>query len=421
MVPRPPPYPTLLTPALRGDRAAVHTALAATHDTDDDATLTAAARALFALGDRRDATRWLRRALDRGGPQADALASVSLPDPSAALARRLGDPDPAIRADAACDMAWRRLRAGDRSAAGDAIEHALRMAPHHAEARHWWDWLQDSGDPVGDLAALDAGGGTSRDARALCPRVDLGWLSPERWWRRIMGGLWSRPAPGGTALHRLQRWGVVSRALAADACYRRLPFEHPLAAAERTLDRARSRARQDRCPADAAQEAWRLVGRVAPDALVPMARALTRLGAEHPGAAPTGLVAVEVLSQVQPASARWPAARARLLAHVHRPAAARAEARAALRRSDLDAGSFIDAVHALSAAGADEEARGVARRACRDPRLAPAAEQLLAVRPRRRTPDPRRPPGGRQNRPRPCRPLRRPASSPFPAPGSSTS
>ena len=402
--PKPDPFETILAPALRGEDATTRTRIAAIPAAAGDPWFAVAARAMWALGEPTAGRRAMHRALDQGGPQADALASLACPDPSAPLARRRAATDPAIRADAACDLAWRHLQAGDRGAAAGAIEHALHDAPHHAEARHWWDWLQSPGEPVQAVIALSRSRPAPRDARALCPQPSLGWFSPERWWRRVVGGLWSRPAPGGSALRRLQAWGIVSRALGSELAYARMPQAHPRVLAERALDRAQSRARQGRCPADAAAEAWRLMGRVAPDTLLPMAKALTRLGADHPGAAPTGLIAVETLHQLEPARCSWPAARARILAHLRRPEAARTEARAVLRRSDLQGPAIADALHALSLSGAAEEAREIAKRVCHDRRLAGTAERLLKARRPRPSLGQRGAPRLRQERPRSCRP-----------------
>lgn len=364
------PFDLLLRPVIDGDPSRALEALRAAPAGRTDLWRTTAARAAFAVGRHRTGMRALHRALAAGGTHADALASVVLLDPSRPLARRLSDPDPATRADAACDLAARRVRDGAPEAARAAVQQALLTMPHHAEALHWLDWLDSASGRLGTSVALAAEGDTLR------PRPELGWLSQERWWRRVGGGLWTHRAASGSALLQLQRSGTVSRVLAGDDTYASLPAGHALGRAEQHLERAVERSAWGRCPASPAATAWSLAARLPDTAIRSMSRVLAELGRDASGAASTSLVALEYLRNVEPASAWAPALRARLLLHLGRTREARLEARRALRRADLTPAALEDACLALAATGSTDEARRAALLATRAPRLEARARTI---------------------------------------------
>lgn len=373
----------LLAPALAGDAQAALSVI--TQDRPPGDWQVVAARALWALGHDEAAAATLERA--PAGPTRDALACVALARPGAALVRRLHAPRASTRADAACDLAWRALRDGKQRHAREAIAIALGAGPHHAEARRWDRFLSQARDPVGAVRRASEDrppcSRADRDARALCPTRRGGWLSPERWWRRVEAGTWTRPAHPASALGRLQRDGVVSRVLATEADYGRLPAPHRLVDAERALDAARALEREGRDPSPAAEEAWALAARVDATAVADCSAALVALSVRAPSAATVGLAAAELLCRTQPAVPAWAAYRARLLAYSGRRDEARAAARrladmAARAPSQLDPVSLGLTLVTLRSTGAKAAAERLGRDAHGDPRLRPVVEHVRA-------------------------------------------
>ncbi len=221
---------------------------------------------------------------------------------------------------------------------------------------------------------------TEREAHALSPHARSGWMSPERWFRRVESGAWSRPAPSGTALARLQRDGVVTRVLGTGRDYARLPAPHRLVDCERALDAALALEREGRDPTPAAEELWALAPRVDAAAIADAAAALVALAVRAPSAARIGLAAAELLCSLQPGTATWRSYRARLLAFVGRQDEARSGARAVgylVRQAPhrLDAVALGLALATLRATGAGAEAERVTTAAAGIPHLAGIAQR----------------------------------------------
>ena len=146
------------------------------------------ARALAVLGQHREADRFARRAFHLGGAEADALATLVGEGAIAIAERRIAEGEvPGDRADAACDLAVLRLRAGDLAGAALAVARAVEECPDHAEAARWSRFLAESRDAV-KLARLApdprrarrARTATQHDAVDLVPTRRTGWVSAVR-------------------------------------------------------------------------------------------------------------------------------------------------------------------------------------------------------------------------------------------------
>lgn len=366
----PDPWVALLAPALahqpdrvfaQRDRLLAHTPAHARGPLQ-----TAFARALFVLGRADAAHAALDVALEGGHVASRQLASVARPDGAAHATALLEHADPAVRADAACDLAARAWVASDPRGARLATDRALAELPHHAEARRW----------LRRLGSGAAAGG--RDDRALLPTAGLGWLSPERHLRRVCAGAWGRPGPSGSGLAALQRIGAVSRVLATDEDYGQLRADHPLVTAERALDQALGLEREGRPAGDAARGAWHRACQVDRAARRDAAGALVALGVRDPSAAAMGLVAAELLTRLEPRQRLWRAYEARLLACIGDVEAATRRADDLLLQVGLDPVAFALCVETLRDGGAHRLAHRRARSACDEPALAATAQLLLA-------------------------------------------
>ncbi len=196
--PAPDPWQRVLTPALRGQRRAFFAAVDAleAEDARHPSLAELTARGLFALGLERAALQSLDLALTGGLPSAFSLAALALPEPEATarLGGWLQELPPAAQADLRCDLAARALLRSDLAGAQAQIDAALCTSPQHAETRRWHRLITDARGRA--CPRTDA-----RERGALLPRAAGGWISEERWLRRITGG-WSRPAAPESGLGR---------------------------------------------------------------------------------------------------------------------------------------------------------------------------------------------------------------------------
>lgn len=319
-----------------------------------------AARALLTIGDSEAAAPHLDRALRAGDLEAEALTRLILPDGAALAERHLLLLPPGQAADAGCDLAWLRLRTGDRDGAHAAVVSALQVCPDHIEAQRWQLALI-RWQPADDC---------------LRPRREHGWLSPERIRRRPHG---HDIAPQTSALGRLRAAGVWLRRIATDAEYDQMDADDPRVSLELAVAGCWAVLRSQRPPAAALAAVWwqalqlsdrrsRLRG----------ARAVVEIALRCPAGDPTGIAAAEVLAIAQPEVPRWQAALARMRAASGDASSIRG-ARAVLRRPALDAESWRLAIAALQLCGLHTEATAHAESALDEPDLERLAFGVLSV------------------------------------------
>lgn len=301
-----------------------------TPESERGALFAVAARAFVALDMHSAAERYLDRALEERGLEGAAVATFQQSDGVRWAKRRMEQGRPGEQADAACDLAVLHLEREDDRAAREAVHEALQRCPEHAEASRWYRFFAEAGPR---LHSFWVGRGppahpAARDAAELRPCPGYGWLSAERWSRRITSGAWVAPARPGSALDRLQIAGVVGRRFALPAEYDARPATLPLTTCELALDHAESLVREGRPAGAAAAQVWTSAGRIDPTACADAAQHLVALGVRCPAAASTGLRAVDHLLQRCPVQPLWLAYRSCLLATVgqHREAIDRARA-----------------------------------------------------------------------------------------------
>lgn len=376
------PWTALLEPALAGNRDAIFArfdSLKALLPPNRQAVLIVIlARALSAAGVPRGAEVALAEGLRLSSPHAAVLARLAQPAPRAQ--RRATPPRlPGDRADEHCETAHQALVVGDTAAAVRAIEAALLATPQHAEARRWRRFLRSTGEtaPQQLRAALACPTQDHGDATGLALSPRLGWMSPERWQRRVLSGAWPSPARPGTGLRRLQAVGVVSRVLAIDGDYALLGGDHALVDAELALDQALSLDREERPAGQAALVAWRAATAVDRTAQRDAAGALAALGVRNDDAASVGLIAVELLRAFEPEVPLWEAYEARLRAALGEHDAAGRAATRLLQRRPADPVAFALGVDALRRAGLRRAARRFTRGALARPETEAVARHLL--------------------------------------------
>jgi hypothetical protein len=207
-----------------------------------------AARAFLVLGDLRRAARHATAAQALGGEEAAALATFLSDDGARwARVRQRVARGRGARADACCDaaaLAWQRT---DLPAAITAASRALAICPTHAEASRWARVLVDAmrGQPMSAL-----------DRLALLPLRENGFVCPERFRRRVLGGYGSlEEAPGDSGLRMLLDSGVSEHFFALPEEHALLPADHPLVGLEVRADRLRSLVAEGR---DTGRDAVRL-------------------------------------------------------------------------------------------------------------------------------------------------------------------
>ena len=313
------------------------------------------ARALLVMQDPEQAHAQLRWA----GNDAEGIALRSVMRREAgALTRRAAAPSPGMAADAACDLAWSRLKRSDHDGAVDAIQQALARCSAHIEARLWCHFLQARA-----LTSLQD---------ALFPTAAQGWLSRERIHHRPAGSAW-RPGPD-SALSWLREAGIPRPQLAPAAHYTTLPSSASLVALEVKLEEA-SALRRSGIPSGAIlKSAWMQGQHQPPEIIRQVARVIIAMAVLDPSAARVGLAAAQVMRQ-RTSCSRLEARTIRLQATLNHPRAL-SEARRALRdAAEPEAWTLIvESIHRL---GHHDEARCAAERALGCAELSGAAYTLL--------------------------------------------
>lgn len=381
------PWWDVFLPALMGETShamAAMVRLEADTPARDRADLYAvSARTFYVLGRPVEARRTAEQAFSLGGAEAEALATMVLPDGPARAERRVETaPRAGLRADAACDLALLRLRDRDVEGARAAVRRALEACPDHVEAGRWATLLEEAPDARKLIRAamepLKPGRRTlpaQRDACDLVPLRRAGFVSTERLNRRVMGGpVQGGWAPAGTALGRLHDAGASAFHFATEAEYRRMPATDTLADLELLLEGVGVRVRAGRDARALAARLWVEAGAYDDVALGDAANALVGLGTQDPRLAPLGWDAADRQCAVYAGEPLWRAYRA-WLGHLAARPEALDDARAVLADRRLHAASFTMAVATLRFGGRREEADAAIARALRDPALAAYARQ----------------------------------------------
>ncbi len=214
----------MVSPALGGVRGRAWEAIAALTEgpvVGPDA-LAEAARAALILGETEAASWLLRRGLSLGSEEARLLEAWSSgadrpPEPT------LGRGSSGQEADDLAGLALWRWRRGDERGAREALAQGRALRPGHAELAG-----------VGEI--IDRKGG---DPRGLLPRAEYGWMSLERWRRRIGG--FPAPVEGESAWATLYEDGITQPCLYTLAGLSGLPPIGIEVEAERAVDRLVSR------------------------------------------------------------------------------------------------------------------------------------------------------------------------------------
>lgn len=338
-------------------------------------------RQLYALGDLLAAERALARLLsgDASDPSLAALATLALPDGDAWAEIRLQTGTPGQRADAGCDLAWRRLWEGDEAGARAAIDGALQVCPGHTEAAWWRRFCDDHRGqlvPVFVRARTDPTAPGALDLAQLVPRQGNGWYSPVRLDRRVLARC-PDPAPRpGSALQRLVDDGVSTRVFATDGDYAAMPDDHPLVQCEAALDLALALEVERRDIRPALQRTWTLAHATDDIAVSDASNALVAMGMRVPEAADLALAAAQHLCDKKPGETLWQSYRAALLATAGQHDDAVQLTATTVASLPLDPVSLQLLISALRTAGAHDRAASLLRRARQDPQLAGAARYL---------------------------------------------
>lgn len=340
------------------------------------------ARAHAALGRPRDAARYADRAYSAGGPEADALATLLRPHGDATIDRRITTHSRAgARADAACDRVLLRVKDGDVPAARRAVEEAFSLCPDHVEATRWRRVLASDDPCVAVRRAVVDGRSArrdpaSREAIELVPVRATGWLSSDRFHRRVLGGPGPAPlAPPTCALGRLQDVGATGGFFALDHEYRVLGPRDPLVALELCAEHLCIEVSVRHDPLATAETLWRRAAELDRVAVHDAAQLLVAQATHDRRLAPLGLEAAEVLLRAGGTEALWRGYRA-WLRHSAGVEGALEDARDVVAAPQGDAAGWSLAVQTLRFAGRPEEAEAAIGRARREPALARAAREL---------------------------------------------
>jgi hypothetical protein len=389
------PWWDLYLPASFGEVDAVLDALEAAEllaVTADRAELYAvAARSFLVIGRFVEAERLAERAFAAGGPEADALATFMRGDgTSRALERMAAATRPGLAADAACDLAALRLANNDATGARAAIARAEELCPGHREAARWArllgtegdlrNILRDSRDP---RRARRATPGPVLDAVELIPTRRTGWVSSERYVRRLVGALGAASssawAPADTALGALQDCGVTTLFFALEGEYAKLPADHPLVRLELAADEVRALVDEARDARVASALLWRDASAIDVVSGEDAAQLLVGLATHDPRLAPQGLrAAVWLREQCPDRGTLWDGYRAWLGAIAGAPDLALARAVATER--PVDPVGWRLAIEALRAGGDPHETDALIRAARKEPALSALAVELLDTR-----------------------------------------
>lgn len=341
-----------------------------------------ASRAFAVLGRPVEAERLSEQAFRLGGVEADALATFLCPDGIERATKRLhGGGRPGLRADGGCDLAALLVQLGRVDAAIEAVDQALAVCPGHAEASRWRRFLGDADVMTQVRLARDPRrtrrGTTARDATELIPTRRTGWLSAERYHRRVLG---SQPlsswAPAGTALGRLQDAGISVCFFALDHEYARVPADHALVALELDADTLRACVEEGRDVTGPAAALWEASG-LDPEARQDAAQMLVALATLDARLAPVGLEAATWLAVHHPDRGLLWEGYLAWLSHVAGlpTAAVRARELAAMRPMEPIAWKM--ALEVLRAEGHDDEVEAIARAARAEPALSGLACEIL--------------------------------------------
>ncbi len=380
------PWWDLYMPATFGEPAAVLDALEAAEATTPlggrGDFYAVAARAFQVLGRPVEAERLAEQALRLGGTEADALATFVCPDGIERATRRLrGGGRAGVRADGGCDLAALLVQLGQVDPARDAIEQALSICPGHAEASRWRRFLAEP--DVMAQVRLAREPRRARRSQGVCDALDLlptrrtGWLSPERYHRRVLG---TQPqaswAPAGTALGRLQDAGVTVCFFALDHEYARVTPDHALVGLELDADALRARVEEGRDATEAAAALWQ-AATLDPEAQQDAAQLLVALATSDARLAPIGLEAATWLALHHPDRGLLWQGYLAWLSHVAGLATAVARARDLAVIRPTDALAWKMALEVLRAEGHHDEAEALARTARLEPALSAVACALL--------------------------------------------
>jgi hypothetical protein len=378
------PWWDIFLPATFGEIGVVLEAMERLHPDGDG--LAVGARALYVLGRGKEADRFVEKAIEAGGEEAEALATLLRPQGiERARLRMLRCGRAGERADAACDLALLQLQRGDAIAAGAAVEEARTLCPDHTEAARWRRFLREAEDPLALVKEGMRGGGRlagtpcGRDAVELVPVRMSGWISPERLRARVLGGVPRElRAPAGCALGRLQDAGRHAFVFAMPGEHARLPADHPLATLEVVADELMARVGEGRPARDDARGLWEAAVAVDDVAADDAAHLLAGLATVDLALAPLAHhVADRMVARATPRERTlWTAYRAWHGWAAGRPRAPE-DARDVLAVAGVDPFAWTLANAALRFAGFGPEAALEARRALRNPDLREAARKAL--------------------------------------------
>lgn len=322
------------------------------------------------------------RAFELGGAEADALATFLRPSGQETATRRIENAtSPGEAADAACDLAALRLLDSDVPGAIAAVAVAFTSCPEHAETARWRRFFAECQDParvahqaLNPRTAHRAKGPVGKDAAELIPTPRTGWVSDERYMRRLNGS--SRRGVVGSSLWRLQQAGVTSLYFATEEEHSRLHAASPLSDFEILADRVCRLVNEGRDARDVANELWTstygdvLARRDAAEILCAEATQDRRL-------APLALIGIEVLLDMESRHpVLWLAYRA-WLRHLAGESGGVADARMVLADPTVDGASWSLAIATLLARGLAPEARVEAKKRQDDPALRPLARAVL--------------------------------------------
>ncbi|MDP2312575.1 MAG: hypothetical protein Q8P41_06685 [Pseudomonadota bacterium] len=380
------PWWDLYMPATFGEPAAVLDALEAAEAMTPLSArgdfYAVAARAFAVLGRSVEAERLAGQAFRIGGAEADALATFLCPDGIERATKRLqGGGRPGARADSGCDLAALLVQLGRVDAAGEAIDQALAVCPGHAEASRWRRFLGEADVMNQVRLARDPRrarrGPAARDAVDLLPTRRTGWLSAERYHRRVLSNqpqaAW---APAGTGLGRLQDAGVSVCFFALDHEYARTAPDHPLVALELDADALRARVEEGRDARDGAAALWAAVASD-PEAQQDAAQLLVALATLDARLAAIGLEAALWLTLHQPDRGLLWEGYLAWLSHLAGLSSAVERARSLATTRPMEPLAWKMAVEVLRAEGHHDEAELYARAARVEPALSALACDLL--------------------------------------------
>jgi hypothetical protein len=356
--------------------------------------LAIAARTARMLGFPVEAEAYYRSALELGGAEVEALASLREADGGARAQRRVSSASsPGLRADAACDVAAHACNAGELPRARLAITEGLAANPDHREARSWARFLAEPDAPEAWVRAglrgfaPDEADRAGRSALRLRPLARRGWVSEMRLECRYFAGPDAAMAPRDSAMERLIDAGCLHWVLGTGYDWHARPRHDALALAELALQDVGDLVDEGRSAEPAARRLW--AGALASNDLergTDTAQWLCAAATRDRGLRGLGRTCADFLVALPHENAPLFAAYAAWFAADDGDPAARALAAAVLERDPVDGVSLRLAVSALRALELPDVARALLARHALDPSNARLVEQLAAepdlVRPR---------------------------------------